>query len=93
LNQGTANASEITEPLMKAALVGMKEADGSATSVLSALFTPPTKKRTKELGLNEQDDANQQMWFVDRLSRLIDLSGAHEKVALGEAHDHDSVLY
>jgi chromosome transmission fidelity protein 18 len=69
---------------MRAAFAGMKESDGSPTSVLSALFSPPTKKRAKELGVNEQEDAEQMVRFVDRLSRLIDLSGSQEKVALGE---------
>jgi chromosome transmission fidelity protein 18 len=62
----------------------MKESDGSSISVLSALLSPPTKKRTKELGMTEQEDAEHMSRFVDRLSRLIDLSGAQEKVALGE---------
>jgi chromosome transmission fidelity protein 18 len=81
--QGPSSALEITEPLMRVTFSGMKESDGSPTSVLSALFSPPTKKRTKELGLNEQEDAEQMSKFVDRLSRLIDLSGAQEKIALG----------
>lgn len=69
---------------MRAAFSGMKESEGSHLSVLSALFSPPTKRKTKGLGLSEQEDAEQMARFVDRLTRLIDLSGVHEKVAVGE---------
>lgn len=84
MQQTSGTVAEITESVMRDAITGMKEAEGSATSVLNSLFSPPSKKRTKELGMNEQDDVDQMNRFVDRLSRLIDMSGNQEKVALGK---------
>jgi hypothetical protein len=57
----------------------MKEADTSFNNVLNGLFAPITRKRAKELGLNEVEESQ----YVGRLSREIEASGSMDKVAIG----------
>ena len=57
----------------------MKEEDSSVQSVLNNLFTPLSKKRVKELGLTDEEEAR----YVARLSREIDNSGRESTIASG----------
>ncbi|TFK54597.1 P-loop containing nucleoside triphosphate hydrolase protein [Heliocybe sulcata] len=74
-----ARNQEVTETTIRAATIGMKEADTSMTSVLNDLFSPMSKKRVKEAGLTEEEETR----YVDRLSREVDGSGSTDKVAMG----------
>ncbi|KAF8511117.1 P-loop containing nucleoside triphosphate hydrolase protein [Hysterangium stoloniferum] len=83
---------QVTETVIRAATVGMKEADTSLTTVLNDLFAPLPKRRAKELGLTEEQESR----YVGRLSRDLDASGALDKIALGcfehylSRHVHDA---
>ncbi|TFY71375.1 hypothetical protein EVG20_g1639 [Dentipellis fragilis] len=85
---------QVTETLIRAATSGMKEADTSFLTVLNNLFSPMTKKRVKELGLGEEDEAR----YVDRLSRELDGSGMLDRIATGcfehyaHTHQHDATF-
>ena len=57
----------------------MKEAETSYITALQSLFAPLPKKRVKELGYSEAEENR----FVTRLSRDVDDSGAHDRLALG----------
>jgi len=57
----------------------MKEEDSTAHSVLHNLFTPLSKKRIKELGLTDEEEAR----YVGRLSREIDSTGRESTIATG----------
>lgn len=57
----------------------MKEEDSSVQTVLNNLFTPLSKKRVKELGLTDDEEAR----YVARLSREIDNSGRESTIASG----------
>ncbi|CAL1705258.1 unnamed protein product [Somion occarium] len=70
---------DVTECVIRKATAGMKEAEASQTSVLNDLFTPMSKKRSKDLGLTEEQESR----YVTRLSREIEASGAMDKVAIG----------
>jgi hypothetical protein len=70
---------DVTEPVIRAATAGMKEADTSLTSVLGDLFAPLPKRRARELGLTEEQEAK----YVGRLSRDVDGSGSLDKVVMG----------
>ncbi|KAH7921370.1 P-loop containing nucleoside triphosphate hydrolase protein [Leucogyrophana mollusca] len=59
---------EVTEPLIRRATVGMKEADTSMTSVINEIFAPLSRKRIKELGMGEDEEAR----YVNRLSRAVE---------------------
>lgn len=76
-----ARSTEVTEPIIRAATAGMKEAESSNLSVLNNLFAPMTRKRVKELGLGEKDEAK----YVARLSREIDSSNNPGNVATGDS--------
>ncbi|KAF7974845.1 hypothetical protein HWV62_11223 [Athelia sp. TMB] len=74
-----ARSGEVTEPIIRAATAGMKEAEASNVTVLNNLFAPMTRKRVKELGLGEKDEAK----YVARLSREIDSNSNPGAVATG----------
>lgn len=57
----------------------MNEADASLTSVLNDLFFPLSKRRVRELGLTEAQEAR----YVSRLSRDLEASGSIDRVSLG----------
>ena len=57
----------------------MKEADASMLSVLNDLFAPLPKRRARELGLTEAQEAK----YTTRLSRDLESSGSLDKVAMG----------
>lgn len=59
----------------------MKEgdADTSILSVVTDVFAPMSKKRVKELGLTDDEEAR----YVSRLSRTIDSCGRDNSVAIG----------
>ena len=57
----------------------MKEADSSLTNALNSLFLPMSKRRVKELGVNEEEGNK----YVDRICRELESSGALDRVALG----------
>lgn len=69
----------MTEPIIRNVTSGMKEADSNFNVVLNNLFAPMSKQRLKELGISEDQD----MKYVDRISRDVDASGALDRVALG----------
>ncbi|KAF7363719.1 Chromosome transmission fidelity protein 18 [Mycena sanguinolenta] len=69
---------EVTEGIIRAATVGMKEADTSLISVVNSLFTPLTRKRVKELGLTEAEETK----YVGRLSREVDSCGRESSIAV-----------
>ncbi|KIJ23687.1 hypothetical protein M422DRAFT_104238, partial [Sphaerobolus stellatus SS14] len=83
---------DVTENIVRAATVGMKEAETSLNVILNDLFTPMSKRRVRELGLTEPQEA----FYVGRLSRELDASGALDKIAYGcfehypNLHTHDS---
>ena len=70
----------MTEPLIRTAAAGMKEADASSSAVLNSLFAPLPKRRVKELGLSEEAERR----YVGRLSADLDASGTLDKIAIGE---------
>ncbi|KAF8912069.1 hypothetical protein CPB84DRAFT_1761185 [Gymnopilus junonius] len=70
---------DVTEGVIRKATSGMKEEDSSVQSVLNNLFTPLSKKRVKELGLTDDEEAR----YVARLSREIDNSGRESTIATG----------
>ena len=70
----------MTEPIIRGATAGMKEADVTLSSVMADIFEPMSKRRTKDLGLTELEESK----YVTRLSRTIDAFGAFDKVATGE---------
>ncbi|KAF5373912.1 hypothetical protein D9758_000776 [Tetrapyrgos nigripes] len=69
-------SEEITEPMVRAATKGMKEADSSVISVLNNLFIPLSKKRVKDLNDNENR-------YVSRLSHEVDACGRESAIATG----------
>lgn len=70
---------DVTEPVIRAATAGMKEADTSVLSVLNDLFAPLPKRRARELGLTEAQEAR----YVARLSRDLESSGSMDKIVIG----------
>ncbi|KAF9564421.1 hypothetical protein CPC08DRAFT_660610 [Agrocybe pediades] len=70
---------DVTESIIRKATSGMKEEDATAHSVLHNLFTPLSKKRIKELGLSDEEEAR----YVGRLSREIDSTGRESTIATG----------
>jgi len=62
----------------------MKEGDTNYLSVLDSLFNPLSKKRTKELGLTDDEEGK----YIDRLSREIDASGRESSIASGNLIHH-----
>jgi chromosome transmission fidelity protein 18 len=66
--------------VIRAATTGMKEADSSVTSVLNSLFAPLSRKRVNELGMSEDEELK----YVERLSREVTGSGKEDSVALGK---------
>ena len=66
--------------MVRSATVGMKQAETSVQSVLNNLFAPMSKRRVKELGLTEAEEAK----YVARLSHEVDASGRESGVAVGE---------
>lgn len=71
----------MTEAIVRAATVGMKEGDTHSSAVLDSLFAPLSKKRVKEIGLTETEENK----YVGRLSADVDSSGSVDKIALGMA--------
>jgi hypothetical protein len=70
---------EVTEIIVRAATVGMKEADTSVNSVLNNLFAPMSQKRAKDLGLGDKGESK----YVGRLSQEVDGSGRVNGIAIG----------
>lgn len=70
----------MTEPIIRAATAGMKESDSSNISVLNNLFAPMTRKRVKELGMGEEEEAK----YVARLSREVETINNPGTVATGQ---------
>ncbi|KAJ3782143.1 P-loop containing nucleoside triphosphate hydrolase protein [Lentinula aff. detonsa] len=70
---------EVTEAVVRRSTKGMKEADNSVISALNSLFTPLSKKRAKELGLNDEAESR----YVSRLSQEIDSCGKDSAIAVG----------
>ncbi|KAF9014074.1 P-loop containing nucleoside triphosphate hydrolase protein [Cyathus striatus] len=70
---------EVTEVIIRKATAGMKEAETSVLTILNNLFSPMTKKRVKELGMNEEEEGR----YVARLSHEVDGSGRENSIATG----------
>ena len=84
----------MTEDVIRAATVGMKEGDSSLSSILNDLFSPLPKRRVKEMGLKEVEEGR----YVHRLSSDLDGSGSIDRLALGKncyrivgSHSYDFV--
>ncbi|CCM00527.1 uncharacterized protein FIBRA_02561 [Fibroporia radiculosa] len=75
-----ARGRDVTEPAVRTATAGMKETEASQTSVLNDLFTPMPRRRAKELGITEEEEAR----YVGRLSREIESSGTLDRIASGK---------
>ncbi|KAH7107651.1 P-loop containing nucleoside triphosphate hydrolase protein [Auriculariales sp. MPI-PUGE-AT-0066] len=69
----------LTEEAVRRATVGLKEAETSFMATLTDLFTVLPKRRVKELGLSESEEAR----FVSRLSRAVEASGTIDKIVNG----------
>lgn len=80
---------EVTETVIRTATAGMKEADVSQVAVLNDLFAPMSRKRAKDRGIGEEEEAR----YVGRLSREIEASGSMDKIAIGEYTNRFSVLF
>ncbi|OJA12544.1 hypothetical protein AZE42_08143 [Rhizopogon vesiculosus] len=61
-------SDEVTEPLIRRATVGMKEGDTTISSVTNQIFAPLSRRRVKELGIGEEEEAR----YVNRLSHSIE---------------------
>ncbi|KAF9447866.1 P-loop containing nucleoside triphosphate hydrolase protein [Macrolepiota fuliginosa MF-IS2] len=70
---------EVTETVIRTATTGMKEGDTSILSVLNSIFSPLTKKRTRELAMTEEQESR----YVSRLNHEIESSGKDAAVANG----------
>ncbi|KZT71388.1 P-loop containing nucleoside triphosphate hydrolase protein [Daedalea quercina L-15889] len=87
-----AKGKEVTESVIRTAAAGMKQSDMTSTTVLNDLFSPMARKRTKDLGLTEEEEAR----YVRRLSREVESTGAMDRVAEGcfeyyaTFHQHDA---
>ncbi|KAG0705124.1 P-loop containing nucleoside triphosphate hydrolase protein [Suillus ampliporus] len=85
---------EVTEPLIRRATVGMKEGDTTVTSVINEIFAPLSRKRVKELGMGEEEEAR----YVNRLSHTIEGLNNPASIANGcfahyiNCHRHDANL-
>ncbi|KAF9036642.1 hypothetical protein BJ165DRAFT_1504858 [Panaeolus papilionaceus] len=85
---------DVAEPIIRRATSGMKQADTNVLSVLNSIFTPMSKKRAKDLALDEEDETR----YVARISREIDGSGRESTVATGcfghyaKLRRHDATL-
>ncbi|KAG1891416.1 P-loop containing nucleoside triphosphate hydrolase protein [Suillus subluteus] len=85
---------EVTEPLIRRATVGMKEGDTTVTSVINEIFAPLSRKRVKELGIGEEEEAR----YVNRLSHTIEGLNNPASIANGcfahyiNCHRHDANL-
>jgi chromosome transmission fidelity protein 18 len=75
---------DVTEAVVHGATRGMGEGDMSITTVLNDLFIPLSKKRVKELGMNEEDKNR----YVGRLSRELDTCGKESSIAVGQHCKH-----
>ena len=74
-----ARNKDVTEPVVRSATQGMKEAEVSQMTILNDLFAPLSRKRAKELGVSEEDPR-----YVSRLSREVEGCDSIDKVAIGE---------
>ncbi|KAF9227797.1 hypothetical protein BS17DRAFT_726296 [Gyrodon lividus] len=70
---------DVTEPLIRHATAGMKEADTTATTVLNEMFSLLSRKRVKELAMGEEEEAR----YVNRLSRAIEGLNNSSSIANG----------
>jgi hypothetical protein len=82
---GQQTKNGISDATLRDAIAGMKEAEGSLTDALNAIFAPPTRKSAKKLGIAENEADDFATHYVERLSRVLDSTGAIERVALGQA--------
>ncbi|KAG9010130.1 hypothetical protein FRB93_004792 [Tulasnella sp. JGI-2019a] len=68
-----------TEQIVREATVGMKEAETTNQAVWNDIFIPMSKKRIKDLGLNDVEKGK----YVSRLTRMIEATGAPDKIMAG----------
>ena len=68
----------VTEPMVRSATRGMKEAEASQMAVLNDLFAPLSKRRAKEMGVREDEPR-----YVARLSQAVESCDSLDKVAIG----------
>ncbi|KAF9246412.1 P-loop containing nucleoside triphosphate hydrolase protein [Melanogaster broomeanus] len=72
-------SEDVTEPLIRRATAGMKEADTTATTVLNEMFSLLSRKRVKDLAMGEEEEAR----YVNRLSRAIEGLNNSSSIANG----------
>lgn len=70
---------DVTEQVIRKATIGMKEIDSTVYSVLNNLFSPLSKKRAREMGLTEEEEAR----YVGRLSHEVGGAGKDAAIASG----------
>jgi hypothetical protein len=63
----------------------MKEGDTTATSVINEIFAPLSRKRVKELGMGEEEEAR----YVNRLSHTIEGLNNPASIANGQCNIYD----
>ncbi|KAG8905214.1 hypothetical protein FRB99_000483 [Tulasnella sp. 403] len=69
----------VTEPMVRQTTVGMKEAETTAQAVWNDIFSPMSKKRTKDLGLTDDEQGR----YVQRLTKMLEACGTMDKIMLG----------
>ncbi|KAH9950273.1 P-loop containing nucleoside triphosphate hydrolase protein [Amylocystis lapponica] len=70
---------DVSEATVRRETADIKQADTSQLAVLNDLFAPMARKRAKDLGLGEEEEAR----YVVRLSREVDASAAYDRIAVG----------
>jgi len=79
---------DVTEPIVRKATSGMKEADTNYVTILNNMFSPLSKKQVQEMGLTDEEESR----YVTRLSREIDGSGRESNIASGKLRNGLSTL-
>jgi len=81
-------SDEVTEPLIRRATVGMKEGDTTITSVTNQIFAPLSRRRVKELGMGEEEEAR----YVNRLSHVIEGLNNPASIANSKCRKRDLLI-
>ncbi|TBU35498.1 P-loop containing nucleoside triphosphate hydrolase protein [Dichomitus squalens] len=88
---GAGGGVMVTEPMVRSATRGMKEAEAGQMAVLNDLFAPLSRRRAKEMGVREDEPR-----YVGRLSQAVENCDSLDKVAIGcfehyaNLHRHDA---
>ncbi|KAL4077289.1 P-loop containing nucleoside triphosphate hydrolase protein [Scleroderma yunnanense] len=70
---------DVTEPLIRRATAGMKEADSTISAALNEIFASFSPRRAKDLAMGEEEAAR----YVSRLSRAIEALNNPASIANG----------